>query len=78
MWLKPLAIISLVILTTPLVLFVADLLHPVDRLAIELFLNGDMGYGRGLHGTMPMLFTRRDPNHVTRMNFLDRAIPALY
>ena len=27
---------------------------------------------------MPMFLTRRDPDHVTRPNFLDRAAPALY
>ena len=30
-----------------LVLFVADLFHPVHRLAVKLFLNGDMGHRRG-------------------------------
>ena len=29
------------------VLFVADLFHPVDDLAVERFLNGDMRHGRG-------------------------------
>jgi len=44
-----------------LVLFVADLFHPVGGLAIELFLNGDMGHGPGRRGTMPMLFTPWNP-----------------
>jgi len=29
-----------------LVLFVADLFHPVDDLSVELFLNGDVSHGR--------------------------------
>jgi len=29
-----------------LVLFVADLFHPVDNLSVELFLNGDVSHGR--------------------------------
>jgi hypothetical protein len=66
------------LLTSYLILFVAYLLHPVDRLAVELFLNGDMCHGRSRRGTMPMLFTRWYPNYVARMNFLDRAILALY
>src|SRR5437764_2265037 len=65
-------------LLSRLVLFVADLLHPVDGLAVELFLDGDVRHGRGCRGTVPMLLTRRKPDHVTRPNFLNRAPPALY
>jgi hypothetical protein len=35
-------------------IIIAYLLHPVDRLAVELFLNGDMCHGRSRRGTMPM------------------------
>src|SRR5207245_8043656 len=59
------------------VLLVADFLHPVDGLAIELFLYGDMGHGSGGCGAMPMLLTWRGPNYVARPNPLDRASPAL-
>src|SRR5438132_12756036 len=34
------------------VLLVADLLHPVDDLAEELLLNGDVCHGRGRHGAL--------------------------
>src|SRR5712692_155008 len=61
-----------------LVLFVADLFHPVDGLAVETFLNGDVRHGRGGRGAVPMLLTRREPDHVPRPNFLDRTAPALY
>src|SRR5215471_12274763 len=59
------------------VLFVADLFHPVNRFAVELFLNGDMGHRRGWSGAVPMLLARRNPDDVTGPNFLDRASPAL-
>src|SRR5438067_4990530 len=59
------------------VLFVADLLHPVDGLAVELFLDGDVRHGRGCRGAVPMLLTRREPDHVTWPDLLDRAAPAL-
>ena len=65
-------------LRSPAVLVVADLFHPIDRLAVELFLNGNVRHGRGWRGAMPMLLARREPDHVTRPDFLDRAAPALH
>src|ERR1039457_2379919 len=61
-----------------LVLFIADLFHPVNRFAVELFLNGDVRHGRGWRSAVPMLLARREPDHVTRTNFFDRAAPALH
>src|SRR5438046_1114508 len=49
---------SMLLLIGGVVLLVADLLHPVDDLAVERFLNGDMGHAGGRHGAVPMLFTR--------------------
>jgi len=60
-----------------LILFVADLFHPVDNLTVELFLNGDVRHGRGRRGSMPVLLTRRKPDHITRTDFLDRPAPTL-
>ncbi len=57
------------------VLFVTDLFHPVNRFAVELFLNGDMGHRRSWSGAVPMLLARRNPDDVPRPNFLDRASP---
>ncbi len=54
-----------------MILFVTDFPHPSGGLAVKLFLNGDMGHGCSGCGTMPMLFTWWNPNHVTRMNFLE-------
>jgi hypothetical protein len=58
-------------------LFVADLFHPVNHLAVEIFLNGDVRHGRGRRGAMPMLFARRKPDHVARPDFFNRAALAL-
>src|SRR5437879_10922401 len=55
---------SLAPLSSGPVLLVADLFHPVHRLAIELFLNGDVRHGGGWRGTVPMLLTRWDPDPV--------------
>src|SRR5258708_9968112 len=60
-----------------LILFVADLFHPVDNFTVELFLNGDVRHGRGWHGSMPVLFTGPKPDHITRADFLDRPAPTL-
>src|SRR5436309_8153750 len=60
-----------------LVLLVGDLFHPVDRLAVELLHNGDVRHGRDCRGAVPMLLTRRAPDHVTGADLSDRASPAL-
>ena len=60
-----------------LVLFVADFFHPFNRFTVEVFLNGNMGHGSRSRGAVPMLFTRRKPDYVTRPDFLDRTFPAL-
>ena len=59
-------------LSTSPVLFVGNVFHPVHRLAVQRFLNGDMRH-RGRRGrAMPMLLTGRKPDHIARPNFLDR------
>ena len=40
------------------VLLVADLFHPVDNLAVELFLNGDVRHGSGRRGPVSALLAR--------------------
>src|SRR3989442_5035119 len=59
------------------VLFVADFFHPVDGLTVEPFLNGDVRHRRGCRSAVPMLLTRRKPDHVPRPNLIDWASPAL-
>src|SRR6266480_4174624 len=61
-----------------LVLFVADLLHPVDDLSVEVFLDCDVGHGGGRGCAMPMLLARRAPDDVARSNHFDRPTPALH
>jgi hypothetical protein len=60
-----------------LVLFVADLFHPLDHLAVELFLNGDMRHRRCWSRAVPMFLARRKPDHVAGPDFLDQAAPSL-
>src|SRR6266550_2915922 len=60
-----------------LILFVADLFHPVDRLAVQRFLNGDMSHRSRRRSAVPMLLTRRNPGHIARPDFLDRTAPTL-
>ena len=64
-------------ISTSFVLFLADLLHPVDRFAVERLLNGDMSHRSGRRSAVPMLFTRHKPDHIARPDFLDRAAPTL-
>jgi len=61
-----------------LVLFVTDLFHPVDHLAIELFLNGNVRHGSGWRGTVPMFFPGREPDDIARMDLLDGTALALH
>jgi len=59
------------------ILFVADLLHPLDDLAIERFLNRDVCHRGRRRRAVPMLLVRRKPDHIARPNFLNRAAPTL-
>src|SRR2546422_11604800 len=61
-----------------LVLFVADLLHPVDDLAVEFFLDCNVGHGGVRRRAMPVLLARRAPDDVARSNHFDRTTPALH
>jgi len=61
----------------PLVLFVADFFHPIDRFAVQRFLNRDMSHRGRRRSAMPMLFTGRKPDHIAWPDFLDRAASAL-
>src|SRR5687767_1746439 len=48
------------------ILRIAHLLHPVHDLAVECFLDGDVRHGRVWRGAMPVLHTRRKPDHIPR------------
>src|SRR5437867_13438578 len=55
------------------VLFVSDLFRPIDKLAVELFLNRDVRHGCSRRSPMPVLLAGWDPHHVTGPNLLDRS-----
>src|SRR5439155_14464178 len=67
----------LLLVARSLVLFVRHFLHPIDDLAVQLFLDGDMRHGCGGRGAVPMLLARRARDYVARSNYPDRATPAL-
>ena len=64
--------------STAVVLLVADVFQPLDRLAIELLLNGDVRHRRRRRRAVPVLFTRWKPHDVARTDLLDRSAPALH
>ena len=60
-----------------LVLFITDLLHPIDDFAIKLFLDGEVGHGGGGGGAVPVFFAGRKPDDVAGPDVLDGSAPAL-
>src|SRR3954451_8387146 len=65
-------------LRSPRVLFVGDLLHPVDVLAVDNLGNGEMAHAGFVSGAMPVLYARRDPNDVSGLDLALRLIPFLH
>ena len=61
----------------PAVFLVADIFHPIDDFAVELFVNGDMSHGSGWGGPMPMFFAWEERDHIAGVYFLDRTALAL-
>src|SRR4051794_3825810 len=64
--------------TRAVVLFVADLLHPVDDLAVQCFLNRDVRHRSGRRDAVPVLLTWWTPDHISRPDYSHRAAPALH
>lgn len=58
---------------SPSILFVADVFHPIHHLAVQSFLNGNVSHGHSRGGPVPVLFSRREPNHVSGVDFFCRA-----
>jgi hypothetical protein len=58
-------------------LFVGNLFHPIRRITIEPFYNGNVRHGSSCRGAVPMFFTRWKPDDVTGPNFFDGAAPTL-
>jgi hypothetical protein len=52
------------------VLRVADLFQPIDGLAVERFLNGDMRHGGRRRGAVPVLLAGREPDDIAGADFL--------
>src|SRR3954470_4235187 len=65
-------------MTSPAVLLVADLLHPIDGRAVQLFLDSDVAHGSGRAGAMPVLFAGREPDDVARADLLNGAALTLH
>src|SRR4051794_3598722 len=59
------------------VLLVADVFQPIDRLAVELLLHGDVRHRRGWRGAMPVLFAGGEPHDVAGANLFNGSAPAL-
>src|SRR3954454_9436639 len=57
----------------PTELLVAHMLQPIDHLAVEPLLDGDVRHRRRGRRPVPVLLARREPDHVARSYLLDRA-----
>ena len=53
------------------ILLVGDLLQPDDAHPVQRFLNTDVGHGGRRRCAVPMLVTRRAPDHIARANLDD-------
>lgn len=53
------------------VLVVGDVFHPVDDFSITLLVDGNVCHGPLWSRTVPVLFVRGEPDHVTRPDLLD-------
>jgi hypothetical protein len=54
------------------VLLLTDLFHPVNDLAVELFLNGDVRHSGGRRRTVPVFLAGLKPDHITGPDLLGR------
>src|SRR5436189_208805 len=59
------------------VLFVGHVFHPANHLAVECFLDGDVGHRGAGCRTMPVPVVRRAPDDISGPDFLFRAALAL-
>src|ERR1700719_1621494 len=53
------------------ILLIADVLHPVDDLVVQCFLNCNVRHRGCRRCSVPMLLVRREPNHIAGANFFD-------
>src|SRR5436305_151666 len=64
--------------TSLLILIVGDLLHPINVLSVDGFLDGDVRHGRTRRSPVPMLEPRRKPHHVAGVDFFNGTALALH
>src|SRR5687768_12143458 len=62
---------------TSFVLFCGHVFQPIHGLAIELFLDSDVGHRRGGRRTVPVLLAWRNPYDVPGPDLLDGSAPTL-
>src|SRR5436189_690488 len=55
------------------ILFVGHLLHPIDRLTIEPFGNGNVRHRGGGRGAVPVSLIGLEPDHIAWTDLLGRA-----
>src|SRR4051794_11029802 len=60
------------------ILLVADLLHPLDVLAVDAFLDGDVAHAVRRGRAVPVLHARRRPDHVARLDLPLLTVPFLH
>jgi hypothetical protein len=58
-------------------MFVFDFLNPLDHLAVEHFLNGDMRHRRGGRGAVPVVLAGQKPDHLAGPDIFEMAAPVL-
>src|SRR2546423_11675329 len=61
-----------------MVLLIADMLHPVNDLSVELLLDRKVSHAGNRRGSVPVLFTGRKPDHIAGANLLDWTACALH
>jgi hypothetical protein len=59
------------------VLLVRHVLHPGDVGSVQRFLHGEMDHASAGRGPLPVPFTRRDPDSVSRSNLSNGSAPGL-
>ena len=59
-------------------MFITDVFQPFGRTCFAFFHDGYVGHGRFRPRPMPMFFAGFKPNHIPRLDFFDRAAPALH
>lgn len=60
------------------ILLVAYVFQPIDGLAVQLLLNGNVGHRGCRCSPMPMLLARWKPDNITGFDLINRASPSLH